>query len=392
MRWFRPRAPKNPVGQVLKVDGKEFGVVDLGSAWSRDVRALINKNILTDGEPFRSGGVVGTACLPVLGTASTAASSLLAGNVFLASANPATLMTIGGGVGSAVIGTGGLITKQAPFIAASTAILPIVAPVMFFMTVSSMVMSVRFDRLERSLDRLAKAIEELLKRDLAADFGQVLGAIERLQDISAEFNESRRFTDEMKVRLALVERDVVTIRHKYDILIRQPLSASGAEPNLDAAAVGQHLYALSGIASLYVDRQRLRLALQDNPDDVKRSTASLTTSVQQIGRRLGDLLENSPLVVYRAELEVSLNAMNRFSPNVLKRRALESAKEHATEMRNEEIERVRKAKKTWSDAVAETDDEAPMSVIYYREDDGKGDLKAYYTGDLCLEEWPREES
>lgn len=99
MRWFRPRAPKNPVGQVLEVDGRKLGVVDLGSAWSRDVRALINKNILTDGEPFRSGGVVGTACLPVLGTASTAASSLLAGNVFLASANPATLMAIGGGVG-----------------------------------------------------------------------------------------------------------------------------------------------------------------------------------------------------------------------------------------------------------------------------------------------------
>lgn len=380
---------------MLKVDGRELGVVDLGSAWSRDVRALINRNILTDGEPFRSGGVVGTACLPVLGTASTAASSLLAGNVFLASANPATLMAIGGGVGSAVIGTSGLITKQAPFIAASTAILPIVAPVMFFMTVSSMVMSVRFDRLERSLDRLANAIKELLKRDLAADFGQVLGAVERLQDISAEFNESRRFTDEMKVRLALVERDVGTIRHKYDILASQPLSASEAEPTFDAAASGmrlapvdQHLYALSGIASLYVDRQRLRLALQDNPDDVKRSTASLTTSVQQIGQRLGNLLEDSPLVEYQAELEVSLNAMSRFSPNVLKRRALEDAKELADEMRNEEIERVQKAKKIWSDAVAETDDDDAMSVIYYREDDGKGDLKAYYTGDLWLAERP----
>lgn len=200
----------------------------------------------------------------------------------------------------------------------------------------------------------------------------------------------------MKVRLALVERDVGTMRHKYDILISHPLSASEAEPTFDAAVSGmrlapvdQHLYALSGIATLYVDRQRLRLALQDNPDDVKRSTASLTTSVRQIGQRLGSLLENSPLVEYRAELEVSLNAMSRFSPNVLKRRALEDAKELADEMRNEEIERVRKAKQIWSDAVAETDDEAAMSAIYYREDDGKGDLKAYYTGDLWLAERPR---
>ena len=38
------------------------------------------------------------------GGGGTAAASLLAGNVFLATANPATLMTIGTGVGSAVMG------------------------------------------------------------------------------------------------------------------------------------------------------------------------------------------------------------------------------------------------------------------------------------------------
>ena len=51
-------------------------------------------------KPFRSGGVLGTSCLPVLGAGSTAASSLIAGNVFLATASPATLMAMKGvGVG-----------------------------------------------------------------------------------------------------------------------------------------------------------------------------------------------------------------------------------------------------------------------------------------------------
>ena len=75
---------------------------------------------------------------------STAASSLLASNVFLATANPATLMTIGTGVGSAVMGSSGIIA-QAPFVAASSALLPVVAPVMLFMTVSSAITCARLD-------------------------------------------------------------------------------------------------------------------------------------------------------------------------------------------------------------------------------------------------------
>ena len=208
MEWLRRlRVPKKPAGQILRVDDRELGVVDLGSVISRDVRALIERNILTHGEPFRSGGVLGASSLPILGTGSAAASSLFAGNVFLATANPATLMAMKGGVGSAVV-VGGKIVGQAPFIAASTAILPVVLPVMFFMTVSSMIMSVRFDRLQSSLDRLAGMIREALKREVAEDYGEVLSAIARLQDIASEFDESRRFTDEMKIRLALVERDL----------------------------------------------------------------------------------------------------------------------------------------------------------------------------------------
>ena len=60
------------------------------------------------GRPFESGGVIKSAWLqPLFGAGSTAASSLRAGNVFLATANPATLMTTG--VGSAVMGPAGIV-------------------------------------------------------------------------------------------------------------------------------------------------------------------------------------------------------------------------------------------------------------------------------------------
>lgn len=123
--------PRDPVGQVLKHEDRSIALVDLGRDASEALRASWSQD-----QPFESGGVLESRwLLPMLGTGSTAASSLLAGNVFLATANPATLMTIGTGVGSVVMGPAGIV-GQAPFVAASSALMPVVAPVMLFTTVS----------------------------------------------------------------------------------------------------------------------------------------------------------------------------------------------------------------------------------------------------------------
>ena len=372
----------------MKVEDRELGVVDLGSVISRDVRALMDRNVLTHGEPFRSGGVLGASCLPILGTGSAAASSLFAGNVFLATANPATLMAMKGGVGSAVVAGGGQIVGQAPFIAASTAILPVVLPVMFFMTVSSMMMSVRFDRLQSSLDRLAGMIREALKREVAEDYGEVLSAIGRLQDISFEFDESKRFTDEMKIRLALVERDLGAVHQKYSILIGESLSGAVGATAVELAPIDQHLYALSGVASIYVDRQRLRLALQDNPDDLARSVGALNAKVQSTREGFRKLLEDNPLVEYQKELNRALDDMGWWERNVFERgrgRSLEEADERTTEIRADQLTTVLLALQRWTDSMEDSDDQGmQQSVVYYRRDGGEGELKAYYTSDVGL--------
>ena len=111
-----PQAPpRQPVGQVLASDGHPpIAVVDLGRDISDALRASWD-----DGRRFESGGVVESVWLqPLFAAGSTAASSLAAGNVFLATANPKTLMVIGEGVSTAVMG-GGRIIGHAPFIAAS---------------------------------------------------------------------------------------------------------------------------------------------------------------------------------------------------------------------------------------------------------------------------------
>ena len=200
-----PAVPLHPVGEIVQVHDQKLAIIDLGAQASRELRMVMDRNILTHGEPFRSGGTLGERCLPLIGAGAGVSASLAAGNVFIATANPTTLMTIGAGVGSAVMGPTGVVA-QAPFIAAGTAIVPVVAPVMFFMTVSSMMMSARLEQVQMSLDRLASALEQLLAREMAEDYGTLLSAMERLRDVEGEFRESRRFTEE-RMRIALIERD-----------------------------------------------------------------------------------------------------------------------------------------------------------------------------------------
>lgn len=101
---LRSEVPRRPVGQILTHSGHpKIALVDLGRDASRKLRAS-----WPAARPFQSGGVLESAwLLRMLGAGSTAGASLLAGNVFLATANPATLMTIGAGVGSAVMGPTG---------------------------------------------------------------------------------------------------------------------------------------------------------------------------------------------------------------------------------------------------------------------------------------------
>ena len=62
-----------------------------------------------------SSQVLGSTASTVTAVASTVASATIAPTLFMATANPATLMQLGSGVGSAVMGASG-IAAQAPFI------------------------------------------------------------------------------------------------------------------------------------------------------------------------------------------------------------------------------------------------------------------------------------
>ena len=308
----------------------------------------------------------------------------MAGNVFFATANPATLMQIGGGLSSAVMESGRIVS-QAPFIAAGSAIIPVVAPVMFFMTVTSMMILARFDRVQSSLDQLTDAVQELLKREVAEDYGIVISANDRLRDITAEFDESRRFTDEMKIRLALVERDLGTIHSKYGIISAGRITSSVAA---ELATGDQHLFALSGIANIHVDRLRLKLALQDNPDDLARSVMALERKIDAYEGGFRQLLKDNPLIKYQKELECSVDEMSWFKRNISKRKErknLDARIIRARSIRAKGLAPLLVDIRSWAESLDDRDEGMDQSVVYYRDGDGEGELRAFYTSDVRLE-------
>lgn len=385
--------PRYPAGQTIEFEGKELGVIDLGTDLSRELRLQMDRNILTRGEPFESGGMLGTACLPIVGAGAVTASALSAGNVFLATANPATLMRIGAGVGTAVVGRGGAIVAHAPFVAAGSAIVPVVAPVMFFMTVSSMMMCARLDQVQASLDQLAKAVEQLLFRQTADDYAILASALGRLRDLSEEFDGCGRFTDEMRTRLALAERDLNVLHHKYVFLLKRPV-ASEVDANLAPSAI--EFFTAASLADLQIDRLRLKMALQDNPNDAYRRISTLNSKMADYEQSFRDLLENDSVRDYREQLQDSVDNMGWWKRNVFER---------GTRVEKEaEIERVQSGPERrlatqrldiseWSDDLASQKDVGQkQAIIYYRENGGRGELKAYYTSDWQFQEHPEPET
>ena len=396
MRWiFGQRPPKNPQGWIVRDGDEKLGIVDLGSGVSGDVRSLIDRNLRDHGKPFETGGALSASCLPLLGAGSVAASSLAAGNVFLATANPSTLMSIGGGVGSAVMGTGGIVA-QAPFIAAGAAILPVVAPLAIFMTVSSTMMSARFNRLQTSLDNLTEAIHYLVKRDVNDDCARVLSAVARLQDIAEEWDSSHRFTHDMKIRLALVERDLSVARYRHALAIDEPTpgkdmgtAGASAEWKMRTMPVEQHLFALSSVAGIHAEGLRLRLAVQENSADLVRRVEALDASLRAFRSGASDLLQENWLERYLEAVENSLEGMGWWQRKVFQRgrgKELENTAERAKAIRDNELAQVQDTIGTWLQAMAERDETARrQSIVYYRDEQGKGEPRAYYTADLRLE-------
>ena len=377
-----PKPPDKPVAQILTHEGRSVVLVDLGSSASDALRAAWRE---TGKHPHESGGVVESAwLLPALGGASMASSSLLAGNVFLATANPATLMTIGTGVGSAVMGPAG-IAAQAPFVAASTALMPVVAPLMLFATVSAVVIGARLDRVQRELGRLSDTVDGM-RRDLGArDYARFESAASVLDGLRSEFLQLGRFGTDAVAALALARQSTKELRAQFGQLAEGPVTSEDDARN---AVADLNRYYLATILDLQADGLRLYWTLQEDSGLVEHRQACLGREIERCAARFHDVLDADRVGDFHrrfreehAKKSPRRKWIEKLPPVV--RRRLDGKADPALE-RIEAIRQddhaVRARIAEWITAFEGVADEArEHSLVVYREPDGDRALRAVHT-------------
>lgn len=152
--------------RLVEADGQELALLDLGREVSSELRKQLNKTQLDTGRPFRSGGPLTLECLLAAGIVPAIASQLKAGNLFVLSdpkrlLKTGSLMKLGEGFAAAVHGPQGKIGGSVKFIPAAGA-LPTATPVLLLTVFSTVMTTVRLDRIEAALRRVSAALDFLV--------------------------------------------------------------------------------------------------------------------------------------------------------------------------------------------------------------------------------------
>ena len=243
-----------------------------------------------------------------------------------------------------------------------------------------MAICARLDRLQVSLERIESLVRQLLAQELAEDSALLVSAMQRLEDISAEFEGCGRFTEEMKIRLALAERDLNVLHHKYEIL-------SGLEVDdqtgPELGVFRTKLFAMSSIADIRVDRLRFKLALQDNPEYFDRRSSAVNSKIALYEASFKYLSENTPLKQHQDELQKAVDGMGFLMKNVFAKHKFKKTMAEI-EATAEKVKQIQDILSSPVDPKSDDSSEQQHSVVYYREQNGKGALKAYYTADVKL--------
>ncbi|MEN6299231.1 MAG: hypothetical protein ABFD51_04850, partial [Anaerolineaceae bacterium] len=150
------------------------------------------------------------------GVAGTAVSATMSSSLFMATANPATLMSLGSGVGSAVMGAQGIVA-QAPFIPVASSI-PVVAPLMAMQALSTIVLLQQFSVMDKKLDAIKGSIDKMLARQEVTKVAELFAAVNIVDEIYLQYDQAGRFSTDMLIRLALAERDASILSRRYEML------------------------------------------------------------------------------------------------------------------------------------------------------------------------------
>jgi hypothetical protein len=218
--------------------------------------------------------------LAVAGAAAgaTMLSNSMSSTLFMATANPATLMTLGNGVGSAVMGTSGIV-GQAAFIPVAAS-LPVVAPILAIQTLNTAVMMQQFRQVDRKLDVVKSTLDKAIARIEATHAGELLSASRMVDEVYTQYSLEGAFSQDMLVRLALAEHDIKSLDIRFRQLVEsRDLTDISNAGDIQQANYDAHSAMLASFMELRISYLRACVDMQENPKSVNVSLEHLRTAV-----------------------------------------------------------------------------------------------------------------
>lgn len=230
------------------------------------------------------------------------ASAAFSSSLFMATANPATLMALGNGVGSAVMGAGGIVA-QAPFIAIASSI-PVVAPILALQALSTAVIMQQFKLVDRKLDTISRTLDRVIARIEATHAGELLAASRIVDDVYQQYIFEGAFSNDMIVRLALAERDARALAARFRQLVEaREIPSAGELHEVQQTNYDAHSAMLASLVELRVSYLRVCIDMQENPKSVSHSTDHLKHSIDD-GIAFWEYLQNRSQAIKAAIREL----------------------------------------------------------------------------------------
>jgi len=206
----------------------------------------------------------------------------------MATANPATLMQLGSGVGSAVMGAGGIVA-QAPFIPVAAS-MPVVAPLALMGVVNTAVTMRQFQAVNAKLDTIANSLTNLLVRVDITQIAGLIAASKTLGDITEEYGELGHFTPSMTARFAVAEQSLAAVARRQELLLLSAESrALDTDTPIDDVIRDVNAAGLAYITEVQVHALHVALALQECPALVTKRTQQLTECIAHTNDRWSEL-------------------------------------------------------------------------------------------------------
>lgn len=250
----------------------------------------------------------------------TALSAAFSSSLFMATADPSTLMTLGNGVGSAVMGATG-ITGQAAFIPVASAV-PIVAPLMAMHAMTTAVTLRKFEQVDQKLNAIQDRLNEAIARTEATHVGELLNASRIVDDVYRLYDVEGAFSNDMLTRLALAERDVGTLAERSRFLVesRRIENATEAE-EVSRANYDAYAAMLASFVDLKIAYLRVCVDMQEHPRAVIDSVTRLKAKIESGLEFWESLINRSDrlreVITEKEQALADMNAAQRKLPGAL---------------------------------------------------------------------------